>query len=248
MSVPWRGVALRGLCSAAALAAFFGSLGAQAPVPADESAAGRGFFQAGAIRLSIDELNADLTGSGLPGLSGDFYTLGGGGYGSRGRLLIGGEGHALLVGQETTTDGSRQISASGGLGLFRIGYLALSRRGLDVYPLLGIGGGGLNLKIIERSAPIFDDVLSDPDRSSSLSTGMFLLDAGLGLNYRLPGRRTDRGQGGFLIGVQLGYSFAPGRTSWMLDDINNVAGGPAFQIEGGYLRISIGGWGRADPE
>ena len=55
--------------------------------------------------------------------------------------------------------------------------------------------------------------------------------------------------GGFLIGLQVGYTFAPGSTSWTLDDINNVAGGPSLQVEGPYVRLSLGGWGtEADDE
>jgi hypothetical protein len=56
------------------------------------------------------------------------------------------------------------------------------------------------------------------------------------------GRRDD-GVGGVLLGVSLGYTFAPGASKWTLDGINSVAGGPTFQIEGPYVRLSIGGWG-----
>lgn len=229
---------------AAALALGASPLAAQDDEP--ERLAGRGFFQAGYIRLDLDEMNASLQGAGFPTLEGDVLTLGGAGYGTRGRFLIGGEGHALLGGAETTADGARQLSFGGGYGLFRVGYLAFSHRGLDVFPTFGIGGGGMSLSIAERSAPTFDDVLADPETSSRLSTGSFLLDVGLALNYRVPAGEEDGG--GFLVGLQGGYTFAPGSTAWRLDEINNVAGGPAFQIEGPYLRVSIGGWGREEEE
>jgi len=210
---------------------------------------GRGFFQAGYMTLDLDELNSSLVGAGYPALDDSFLTLGGGGYGNRGRFLIGGEGHALLGNEETTVGGGRQISGGGGYGLFRLGYLAFTRNRLEVFPTLGLGAGGLNLDVLERSAPTFGDVLTDPARSSSLSTWMFILDASVSLNYRIVMQREPgEGIGGLLLGVQGGYAFAPGSTSWDLDGINSVAGGPEFQIEGPYLRISIGGWGREAPD
>jgi hypothetical protein len=194
----------------------------------------------GYLRFDLDGLNASLQGAGLPGLDRDFLTLGGAGYGSAGRWLFGGEGHAVLGSDETTTDGARRLSPGGGFGLLRVGYQALSRGGLDVYPTAGIGGGRMSLKIAGLGTPTFDDVLASPATAASLSTSMFLLDAGLSVSYRV-------GQGnaaGFLIGLQAGYTFAPGSTEWRLDGLNDVVDGPAFQIEGPYLRISLGGWGR----
>jgi hypothetical protein len=203
-----------------------------------------GFFQVGYMGLDLGDLNRSLNGEAYPSLDESFLTLGGAGYGVRGRLLIGGEGHALLGRSKTTTDGATKLSTTGGFGFFRIGYRAVSGSRLDVFPTFGIGGAGLELKIAERSAPTFDDVLADPQRSSKLSSGMFLLDASVALMYRVTVRESEEGErGGLLIGVQGGYTFAPGSTSWKLDDINDVAGGPAFQVEGLHLSVAVGGWG-----
>lgn len=212
---------------------------------------GRGYFQVGYMGLDLGPLNQSLLDAGYPTLDDSFLTLGGGGYGGVGRFVIGGEGHGLIGRHETTSDGTRRISAGGGYGLFRVGYRAFSWEGLDIVPLIGVGGGGLSLDILERSVPIFDDVLADPGRSSRLSTGMFLLDASVAASYRvqMPGqRRRERERGGLLLGLQVGYTFAPGRTSWKLDGINDVAGGPDFEIEGASIRLSIGGWGREEPD
>jgi hypothetical protein len=193
----------------------------------------------------MDELDTALGAAGLPSLSRDYLTLGGAGYGTRGRFLIGGEGHALLGRKETTAGGARQLSADGGFGLFRVGYLALSVGALDVYPIFGIGGGGTSLKIAERSAPTFDDVLTDPERSATLSAAVFLLDVAAAANYRVTINQEEDGRvGGFLLGVQVGYTFAPAQSAWTLDGINDVAAGPDFRIQGPYVRLSIGGWGR----
>jgi hypothetical protein len=220
----------RGWIAIAALVGLAGAhpLGAQAPAgdqPMDEPGEeGRGFFQAG------------------------YLTLGGAGYGMRGRMMFGLEGHGLLGGDGTTADGSAQVSLGGGYGLFRIGYRALSSGRLDVYPLVGIGGGEMSVKIRERSAPLFDDVLADPQRSSSLTTGMFLLDFGVGIDYRFVVESDEEDFGGVALGIHAGYTLAPGDSSWKLDDINNVAGGPTAQIEGFYVRASIGFWGGGSRE
>lgn len=212
----------------------------------EASATGRGFFNVGYMGLDADELNAALAEGDLPSLDGSFLTLGGGGYGARGRFLIGGEGHGLLGSDETSADGSMHVSVHGGYGLFRIGYLAASHGGLDVFPSVGIGGGGMSVKISERSAPTFGDVIEEPRRSSTLSSGSLLLDVGAAAHLRVAGERETRDDrdGGFLVGIHAGYTFAPGDSSWDLDGINSVAGGPNFQIQGAYVRLSIGGWGR----
>jgi len=241
-----KSVGLWALLCCATLAISSVAVGAQRPGRRAEGldqVSGRGFFQVGFIRLQLEDLNSDLAGAGYPSFDRDLLTLGGGGYGSHGRFLIGGEGHALLGGGKTTTDGARRLSVGGGYGLFRVGYVAFSARGLDVFPLLGIGGGGMGVSIAERSAPTFGDILSDPERAANLSTRMFLMDVAVVANYRIALNDEDDDPGGFLIGLQAGYTFAPGSTSWTLDEINNVAGGPSLQVEGPYVRLSLGGWG-----
>ncbi len=205
---------------------------------------GYGFFQGGVLGLDLDGLNARLSAVGLPGLDGTVPTWGGAGYGIVGRFHFGGVGHGGLDPAETS--GSTRVGLTGGYGLARVKYEALSRGGLTLLPALGMGAGGLSLRITDLDAPTFDDVLDDPARSSTLSTGlMFLLDVGVALDYRLALRESDGGSAwGLALGVEGGYLLSPGGTSWTLDGINGVAGGPDLGIEGFYLWISIGGWGR----
>jgi hypothetical protein len=215
----------------------------------DEEGRGGGFFQGGYMQLDLAELNATLTAAGYPALGEGFGTLGGGGFGMKGRFLLGGEGHALIGSDETTADGATQLELGGAYGLFRVGYLAYTLEGLDIYPMIGIGGGGMSLSLIDRSAPTFGEVLADPLRSSKLSIGSFLLDASVAAHYRFaveeatPEPAEEDDPGGVLVGVQAGYTFAPGSSSWNLDVINTVAGGPDLAMEGFYVRITIGGWG-----
>lgn len=216
----------------------------------DEEVRGGGFFQGGYMQLDLADLNASLTADGYPALGEDFATLGGGGFGMKGPFLIGGEGHAVIGSHETTADGATRVEVGGGYGLFRLGYLAYTVEGLDVYPMLGLGGGGMALSLIDRSAPTFGEVLADPARSSKLSTGSFLMDVSMAFHYRFAVQEREdededeeEDEGGVLAGVQTGYTFAPGSSSWNLDMINNVAGGPDLSMAGFYVRVTIGGWG-----
>jgi hypothetical protein len=237
-----------------AAALFLGSAqpgAAQAPAaqePEGEPTSGRGFFQTGYLGLDPEDLNVSLNDVGLPDIASGFVTFGGGGYGQRGLFLIGGEGHAIVDQEEATPNGEFQLSAGGGYGLFRIGYLAYSEGQLDLFPLFGIGGGGLSVNIKGRSAPTFDQVLEAPARSSSLATGGFLLDASIGLNYRIVlSDEEESSRGGLVVGAQAGYIFEPGGSSWTLDGLNNVAGGPDLKLQGFHFRASIGGWGTEEP-
>ncbi len=217
---------------------------AQSPDSTRREQAGRGFFEVGYMGLDLRDLNAALVSAGLPQLEEQYLTLGGAGFGQVGRWLIGGQGAGLLGQHRTTTDGSYDVSLGGGYGMFRLGYNVLSQGNLDLFPSLGIGGGGMQLEIRGRSAPTFGEVLAAPGRSSRMSTGAFIMGVGVDGNYRILLGRTPKGEsGGMLIGFSAGYMFSPWTSAWELDNLNSVAGGPSAKIEGLYARFSIGGWG-----
>jgi hypothetical protein len=209
-----------------------------------EDPLGYGFFQAGILGMDLGGLNTRLAAAGLPALDESVPTWGGGGYGVVGRFHFGAVGHGGL--DPTEVSGSNRVGLSGGYGLARVRYEALSAGDFTLYPALGVGSGAMSLKIADLDAPTFDDVLDDPGRSSTLSTGLiFLMNAGLAVDYRFQIKELDDGGGwGFVVGVEGGYMYSPGSTSWTLDDINDVVAGPNLGIEGFYVWISLGGWGR----
>ena len=51
------------------------------PMVMDEKYGGRGFFSAGMIQVSMEEVNTHLSEFGYPELSGNMYLYGGSGYG-----------------------------------------------------------------------------------------------------------------------------------------------------------------------
>ena len=85
--------------------------------------------------------------------------------------------------------------------------------------------------------------------AAAASLACFLLNAGLGLDYRFEvQQREDGGGWGLVLGVEGGYMHSPGSTSWELDGVGDVTGGPDLGIEGLYVWFSLGGWGREGEE
>jgi len=201
---------------------------------------GMGYFMVGSSIMDVKALNSRLEGKGYPALSDKFVSLGGGGHGIIGRAIIGGEGHGL-IGEEVTT-GSYKVSIGAGYGLFNAGYIVYSTDSLRVYPLLGIGGGGIELSIVEKGSPSFDETLDNPRRMAVLSTGGLLLQFALGTDYLLKLGGTKKERGGLVFGLRLGYSFAPIKGGWSMDGIG-ISDAPRVGITGPYIRLILAGGG-----
>ncbi len=208
---------------------------------------GRGYFMIGGNSLDMDELNSRLKDNGYAEFSDSPISLGGGGHGIvRERIVIGGEGHALLGRAEQSTIGGVDYGTkfSAGYGFFDVGVLAMRTGGLDVYPLLGLGGGGVSLDITQSEIGSFDELLQDPNRSTNLSTWCFLINLGLGIDYLAVLGESERGEGGIVIGLRSGYILAPFHGDWHFKG-ETLPGGPDPGLTGAYIRLTIGGGGRA---
>ena len=209
-----------------------------------KSGSGGGYFMMGLKMLDLDEFNSKLAAHGYPAFSSNFISIGGGGRGIVNKLVLGGEGQMLVVGEETATVGTESYKSqlTGGYGLFNIGCLIFSKNGLNIYPMLGLGGGGMTFTISENSAPTFDEILDNPKRSVQLNYGAFLLSVSVGLDYLLKLEENEKGFGGLLFGIQAGYLLAAYSDDWMTDS-NEVVGGPDIGFNGPYVRFMIGGGG-----
>ena len=200
---------------------------------------GLGYSMLGTGMLNLSNLNSMLKSNGYPALSENLFMAGGGGHGVINRLIIGGEGYSLL-GDDVVYNGMKQ-SVYASCGFFDIGYIALSYKGLNMYPLVGIGGGEMIYSIKEDISSVsFAEILDDPQRSVELKTGGFLLNLGGGINYILSLRRDNPVRGGFLLGVRAGYTLTPFRGDWLMDEIE-VSGSPKTGINGPFISITIGG-------
>jgi hypothetical protein len=187
--------------------------------------------------LDIGRLSTALERSGYSGFSGDFFTLGGGGHVVIGRLVLGGEGHGFSG--KSSGNARFKTALSGGCGFFNLGYVLYSGKGLRIYPLCGLGAGSITLNITDRRTASFEDVLDDPGRSARLSTSGFLLNLGLQAEKFIGFGSRSRGEGGLVIGVRAGYTFAPVKGGWELEKME-IEGGPGTAFAGPYIRLIIG--------
>lgn len=210
---------------------------------------GRGYLTLGWGKFDLNELNGRLTDRGYPDFPESRFTIGGGGHGIRGRWLLGAEGQALIG---RTKDGVRsgqnyEVALNGGYALFNVGYMAARRGRLHAYPFGGIGGGGVQLRIAESSAPTFNEVLLDPGRSASMTTGGLVLQVGFGVDqlFVLQSQESNgqRSEGGLVFGIRVGYVFMPVQSAWRLNS-TRVAAGPDVGLGGPYVRFVVGGGGR----
>jgi hypothetical protein len=208
-------------------------------------AQGMGYFATGWQRLDLGDLNTRLQTAGYQPFSEDFVSVGGGGFAVRQRVVIGGEGHAILGPSGTDAAGTLRTRLAGGSAMFNLGYVVARTPSASLAPMVGIGGGGLTLDILDRAAPTFDEVLQNPRRSARMTSGSLLLDASAMAQVRLTdGPRRDRpGRGGLAVGVRAGYTFAPFSPEWRTDTGNDIAAGPDTSLDGAYVRVMIGGWG-----
>ncbi len=202
-----------------------------------EGDGGAGFFSVGVNRVQIDALNSRLSEMGYPTFERALLAIGGGGYGVVADvIMLGGEGYGLFTGEKAYQ--GRSVSLGGGYGFFNVGYLHRLTPHLRVYPMLGLGGGGLTLQIGSAEAGSFDEVLQNPNRQATLTRGSFLVSLGGGLEYRF-----GDAEGGFLLGLRAGYLLAPYRSDWHLGD-EVLGDGPDASLAGPFVRLTIGGGGK----
>ena len=203
---------------------------------------GMGYSMFGTSTLDIDALNSRLKSKGYSGISDGFFSVGGGGHAIiNNKVIIGGEGHTLL-GDKVTIE-KYESSVTVGYGFFNLGYILYSLNQLRLYPLLGIGGGVMNLKIREKPVSLsFDDVLDDPEKSVELSTSGFLMSFAVGMDYLLLLGGDESGRGGLVFGFRAGYTLSPFKSGWQLDE-KEISDAPEMGITGPFIRMTFGGGG-----
>ena len=208
-------------------------------------------FAFGTSKFDVDDLGAALEQRGFAGLESSDFASGLSAYRQfGGRMILGIELYG--AGQDLYND-TAKAAVRVSYSALNVGYVALRRGALKVFPLVGIGRAGVDVRIQENApAPTFDALLDQPRRESRMSAGGLLLQAAVGVDYFLSGRlgrgRPDRhgghvrGQSGVLFGARLGYNHKPAEASWEMED-REILGGPDVKLSGPFVRFSIG-WGR----
>ncbi|MDZ7293937.1 MAG: hypothetical protein ONB14_00775 [candidate division KSB1 bacterium] len=206
---------------------------------------GQGCFYIGASTVDVEKLNTSLRAFGYPELSDRVMSMGGGGHAFINRLVIGGQGHALISKSYDVIvrNVPYKTELTAGIGFFNVGYLLTPQSSLKVYPMFGIGGGGIELSITEKQPPAFEQILQQPNRSTHLSKAVLLVNVALGVDYFIVTQRDEEGVGGLVLGFELGYNLCPVTSGWSAEEIE-ITGGPDVGIAGPYVRFKIGGGGK----
>lgn len=212
---------------------------------------GVGAFLIGAGLFDWSPLNDRLKAAGYETVDNPVVLLGGE---ARAILpsgfVIGGRGFAIVT-ADGEGPGNFTRDFSGGLGMAEFGYAFVHTEPVLLTLGAGIGGYGLSLEISEHDNVDFDDVLSNPERSASLSTSGVLAAATLAFDSRIPlSKANAKGHRGFFnIGVRIGGLYGPTLEDWDLSFSRQATGSPDVPLAGGYALLALGfGGGRGQPE
>jgi len=198
---------------------------------------GWGYFTLGLQQVGLKALNGPMVSQGFTRFGETFFLMGGGGMTFIDRLILGGEGYALF--DRTAFRGPVKARVGAGCGFFDVGYVFWSRDDVRIYGLLGLGGGGWTLRMTDSAAASFEAVLGDPQRSSILTTGAFLVSLSAGGDWVFRLGTGQDGEGGISFGLRAGWTFVPFKSDWKMEDFE-ITSGPTMGLTGPYLRLVIG--------
>ncbi|MBD3386457.1 hypothetical protein GF407_16230 [candidate division KSB1 bacterium] len=202
---------------------------------------GVGYFMLGYEATDLSDFNDALEAAGYSTFAEKMFSMGGAGYAIKDRLIIGGEGYALI--QKDKRTGTLETSLSGGVGFFNIGYILHKQKNFWIYPLLGLGGGGMNFSILEKSQiPSFEEVLENPERGVDMYAGGLLLQVAIGGDVLLNFEQKKDKKGGLVLALRIGYTFTPMSDNWYMNDME-ITGGPDLHLTGPFVRLGFGGGG-----
>jgi len=153
-----------------------------------------GFISVGGDSVEdYDAMERALKKHGYPAPESNALTVGGGGYGQIGRLIIGGQGE----GGGGTSEDAHLISRVGtGSGSSLLGWLVIDSDWLRVYPLISVGG---------RAPAVSVRPKNNSSQGVGLGTGGANVVAGVGIEVRLPISRSFKP----MIGAQVGWMWNP---------------------------------------
>jgi len=169
-----------------------------------EDGAGGGGPMPSILFLDLGELNAAITAAGYPRISEVLFTMGGSGYGGwSDGVRFGGVGGS---GATTSINGERSVR----FGLETYGLLvekvAASDSGLTIALGTVLGGGSLDLRLIDRFPDSFEDAVGAP-YVASMTKGFYALQPYIAFEARPLHWMATRFQVGFLWALTDRWTF-----------------------------------------
>ena len=208
-----------------------------------EKQIGRGYIVLETNHTDLRELNSAFRKKGYSSLPETIYGIGAGGYSSyKCGILWEGYASVLVPRSRNSTIGDARYTTSlnGTYGVYNIGYPVWSKNGLTIFPLAGIGIGGLWLRIKDREKRPFDDILENPLESMKETTietkGIFIFNFAIGIEKSFRHREEKTKDRLLMAGIRLGYRYCPGDHEW-----SDISGGPDTSFTGPYCLFLFGG-------
>ncbi|MBD3391067.1 MAG: hypothetical protein GF418_03340 [Chitinivibrionales bacterium] len=192
------------------------------------------YFTVGGTMLDLENVNDAITPDGFHSIS-DYAVQIGGGLNWRARRLLGGAELFGYVSQKEER-GTTYTKLYGIGSRMNIGFNVLPESPFLLYPQFGLGLGGLGVRLGNDEVD-FDQAVAAPINNISLWQRTFVLEPGMGFEYRIPKKRPGK----FLaLGLRAGYAFdVSDRDDWRSDWVD-ITSGPDLRASGPFLRITIG--------
>lgn len=133
-----------------------------------------------------------------------------------------------------------KTSLQGEYGFVNIGFLVVSARHFQLYPLVGVGGGTINLEITQEGEFSFDNILQNSQNIVKMSKSGAVINIGLGADFIISVDK-KKSSPAFLIGIRGGYTYDTSGTEWTANGLA-IDNGPAVGLSGFYVRLMLGMW------
>lgn len=196
---------------------------------------------AGYDLLRLNQLNNYLTARDFPAVPQGYFTVGFGGHLIFDKLVLGFELQSSLKSIRISTK-EYNTSVSAKYIMLNAGYMIYSKKGLMMYPLMGVGVGKLTLDAMENNIHYFGDITIDQGSSESVTRSL-LLNAGFALDYFRNYNKKKKGKNNLVLGLRVGCLISTVRWDWRVNGVR-VGDGPAAGLTGPYIKviIGLGGW------
>lgn len=192
---------------------------------------GFGFFDANIHMIDYNPIIMGISNNVVTTEPSPTISLGGSGYGFTSNWVYGGTGVGLL-----NTSPDKYTTFDGGYGLVDLGYLLLAKKGMVLFPCIGIGGYNNSLVISDLSGSSlpFDSLFN-----TSYIKEMNIYSKGTMLDGSLHFFIVTKGSTGLTLAVNAGYSYCLNQKTYTINKIK-IDDAPDFNMTGLHLGLSIG--------
>ena len=195
-------------------------------------------FSAGYLNLDHSEFQMFLPNA-FDDLSDHYALVGGSGYVMLGNLMLGASGQFIFG--PTEKHGSREAEITGGMGFANMGYAVINQERLKIFPMVGIGGAGMEMKLTHQGDIDRGEILINPGSEMNLSVANFAFDFSAGLDFSPTWKVSENGKqgGGMNLGMRVGYILGVGNKDWTYGG-GEVTDGPDFGMRSFYVKVLVG--------